>query len=288
MGTWSASVYGNDTAQDLKSEYKAAFLYNDFETALQKIDSYVRGMFDESDEEEWSSYYYSLADFMWKHGILTEEIREKAIEMIDSGFGLDIWADEGQSVLNKRKKVLAQLREKLLSPMPPPKKIRLDRYLKPIFETGDLVAFQLKTADKHYLSQCFLPEEEFRNYEGKYVVFRKVGDKINHFSSIEPDIKEYWAIFQLYCNVFDTCPTAEDLEGIPFADPLHPAQRKWVREEKYSDTFVSESSMVYFRRRNYVVIGKNLEKLPERYNNNAFIFMGGISTDTEIINTIYR
>lgn len=104
MGTWNASINGNDTAQDLKSEYQAAFFYNDVETALAKIDAYVRNDFDEEDEEEWCNYYYSLADFMWKHGILTDGVRNRAVEMIDSEFGLDIWAIEGNSVLNKRKK----------------------------------------------------------------------------------------------------------------------------------------------------------------------------------------
>ena len=123
MGTWNTSINGNDTAQDLKSDYQAAFFYNDVETALAKIDAYVRRAFDESDEEEWASYYYSLSEFMWKHGILTDEVRNHAVEMIDSGFGLDIWEAEGKSILNKRKKVLAEFREKLLSPQPPKKKI---------------------------------------------------------------------------------------------------------------------------------------------------------------------
>jgi hypothetical protein len=61
-----------------------------------KIDEYVRReMFDESDQEEWCNYYYSLADFMWKKGILTDDVREKAIEMIDTEFGLELWAEAG-------------------------------------------------------------------------------------------------------------------------------------------------------------------------------------------------
>ena len=34
MGAWNASINGNDTAQDLRKEYQAAFFYNDVETAL--------------------------------------------------------------------------------------------------------------------------------------------------------------------------------------------------------------------------------------------------------------
>jgi outer membrane protein assembly factor BamD (BamD/ComL family) len=72
MGTWSASITGNDTAQDLLMDYQAAFSCNDIETALMKIDRYIlKEMFDETDEEEWCNYMYSLADYMWKKGILT-------------------------------------------------------------------------------------------------------------------------------------------------------------------------------------------------------------------------
>ena len=87
MGAWSTSISGNDTAWDLKSEYQAAFYYYDVETALQKIDEYVRtNMFTETDREEWCDYYYSLTDYMRRKGILAEKVRNTALEMIDSGF----------------------------------------------------------------------------------------------------------------------------------------------------------------------------------------------------------
>ena len=251
MGAWNASINGNDTAQDLKNEYQAAFFYNDVETALAKIDGYVRSMFDESDEEEWSCYYYSLAEFMWKHGILTEVVRDRTIGMIDSGFGLEIWELEGISTLNKRKKVLAEFREKLLSPQPPKKKIRFNLHMNHIFQTGDLIALQLKTLDKYYPAHSKLGEDVFRGYDGKYIVLRKVGDKINQYSSIEPQLKDYWAVFQLYNAVFDECHTVEQLKNISFVPT------------RDNTTFVSESSLFHLKKRNYRMIGNNQDNFPE-------------------------
>lgn len=267
MGAWNASINGNDTAQDLKSEYQAAFFYNDIETALAKIDTYVRSMFDESDEEEWSCYFYSLAEFMWKHGILTEDVRARAIDMIDSGFGLEIWELEGTSTLNKRKKVLAEFRGKLLSPQPPKKKIRFNLHMKPIFQTGDLVALQLKTLDKHYPAHSKLGEDIFKGYDGKYIVLRKVGDKISQYSSIEPQLKDYWAKFQLYNAIFDDCPSAEQLRNVPFVPT------------RDNSTFTSESSLFHLKKRNCRVIGNNQDDLPEfnKTHGLSFIFWG-IST----------
>lgn len=121
MAAWSASITGNDTAQDLLQEYSVAFWKFEVPEALRLLDEYVRQDFDESDPEEWVNYVYSLANFMWKKGILTDEVREKTVAMIDSGFGLDIWEESGEKTLQERKKVLAAFRARLLSPQPPKK-----------------------------------------------------------------------------------------------------------------------------------------------------------------------
>lgn len=245
MSAWSESIYGNDTAQDLKREYQAVFSRNDVETALQKLDAYVRADFDETDEEEWASYIYSLADFMWKHGILTEQVRDRALGMIDSDFGMEIWAEEGKSVLNRRRKVLSTLREKLLSPQPPKKKVRLDIHSKPIFETGDLVAIRLKTLDKQYLPRCKMGEERFRCCEGKYIVLRKVSDHATPFSAIETELKDYWAYFQIYARVFDACPVSEELVDVE----ILPIDNGTV--------FICESSLFHFKKRGYCIVGND-------------------------------
>lgn len=295
MGTWNVSISGNDTAQDLKLEYQAAFFYNDVETALAKIDAYVRSMFDESDEEEWCNYYYSLAEYMWKHGILTDAVRDCAISMIDSDFGLELWADAGTKTLEKRKKALAEFRDKLLSPQPPKKKIKVNLYLNPIFETGDVIAIQLQTINKHYIAKSNFSEQFFRECDGKYVVLRKVADHISYVSSIEPCVKDHWAIFQLYGQVFETVPTIEELKRIPWADPY-----KHLRNSRFfnqsvpvNGLFFCESSMFYFKKRKYVVIGKDMTDIPcvsTNYNDTPSLFLGinhivG-NTDTDILNAL--
>lgn len=267
MSIWNAGINGNDTAQDLKSEYQAAFFCNDVETALTKIDAYVRRMFDETDEEEWTCYFYSLADFMWKHGILTEEVKNRAIEMIDTGYGLGIWEAEGTSILNKRKNALAEFRKVLLSPQPPKKKIRISLHTKPVFRTGDLIALQLKTLDKYYPAKAAYDERAFRDHNNKYIVLRKAGDIVNAYSCIEPQLKDYWAVFQLYNKIFEECPTPEHLQGIPFVPT------------RDGTVFTSESSLFHLKKRNFRVVGSNREQLPEIPNGHGLSFVfWGIST----------
>lgn len=266
MGTWNASINGNDTAQDLRYEYQAVFFYNDIETAVQKLDAYVR---EEFTEEDWADYVYSLADFMWKHGILTDDVRNRAIGLIDTGYGLDIWAEEGHNILNKRKQVLAQFREMLLSSQPPKKKLTIKLYLKPVFKPGDLVAFQLQTEGKVYLPNSNFTEDYFRTCHGKYVVARKVTDEISYASRVEPNVRDIWPVFELYGKVFDSCPTAADLEGVPIANAaIHPSSKwKGINDQRYRGTFLCEGGMFYFRKRKYVHIGNDLRNLPDGYNN---------------------
>lgn len=262
MGAWSVSITGNDTAQDLKSEYQAAFFYNDVETALAKIDSYVREEFDETDEEEWCNYYYSLTDFMWKHGILIDSVKNRALEMIDSNFGLSLWEESGIKVLEKRKKVLSEFRARICNEQPQKKKIKIDCHMSTIFETGDLVAIQLKTMDKHYIEESSYSKETFKNCNEKYVVLRKVTDHISYTSSVEPNVKDIWAVFQLYKKIFDVCPTEEQLRNVPWADT-----------DDSNGEFICESSMFYFKTRNYSVIGNNIIGIdPDAYSGNSHIF----------------
>ena len=206
MGTWNASINGNDTAQDLLDEYKAAFFYYDVPAALLKIDQYVRTMFDESDEDEWCAYMYSLAEFMWKKGILTDEIRDRAVEMVDSDFGMAEWTAAGPSEEKKRRKVLEKFKETITSVQCAPKKIKLDLHMEDIFEDGEFVAFQLQTKGKKYVTSDEtskkLTEEDFLSYDDKYVVVQKIRTDISYRSSIVPEVCDKWAVFRIFDGVY--------------------------------------------------------------------------------------
>ena len=270
MGTWNTSVTGNDTAKDLYIEYTAAFYKFDVEEALKRIDSYIRTeMFDESDEEEWCNYIYSLADFMWKKGILTDSIRSKTIEMIDSGFGLELWTEAGQKTLDSRKKKLTEFKEKLLSPQPPKKKIKPNVHTERIFDDGDIIAVQLQTSGKPYTEQDSKPisEEDFHNFDGKYVLMQLVNCYASWTSSIVPEVKDYWACFRLFDGIYDTVPNDVDLLSLKDA-LIHQGQR-------ISSIFTCESNMFYFKRRNYKVICNRKDLLSGLdTNSNNSIFWG--------------
>ena len=249
MGTWNTSNTGNDTAKDLAIEYTVTFHQFDVEEALKRIDHYIRGeLFDESDEEEWCNYIYSLADFMWKKGILTDSVRDQAVAMIDHDFGLGVWAAAGQKTLDSRKKQLAAFKKKLLSPQPPKQKIKLRMHTERIFQDGDLIAVELQTEGKPYTEQDSRPisEREFHALDGKFVLMQLVNCYPSWTSRIVPEVKDYWACFRLFDGIYDTIPETVQPQSLKDAK-IHQGNR-------ITPLFTCESSLFYFKRRKYRVL----------------------------------
>lgn len=266
MGTWGVSVSANDLAQDLKDEYRAAFFYNDVPTALEKIDAYVRREIgDETDEDQWADYIYSLADFMWKKGILTTERKSKALEMISTGYGLEIWAESGDKVLAARKAALRKFEEQLIDSMPEKKRITMDVNMDRIFKPGDIVAFKLLTEGKEYYTSWIkeFPQDTFIKCHGKYVVCQLIEHYPSWKSSVEPKVSDNWCIFRLFDKVFDSLPKVEDIFQLPDADFL-------IYNRLHTPYFSCESKMYYFKKRGYVLLGNDLEGV-DQYKQNEDI-----------------
>ena len=54
----------------------------------------------------------------------------------------------------------------------------------------------------------------------------------------------------LYNKIFDTCPNITDLNGV-----------EWAKTENTNGSFITESSMFYFKKRNYKIIGSDKNDL---------------------------
>ena len=89
MGSWSAGVWGNDTAEDLKSEYQCAFYRYDPEEAVRRLDEYVRtSVGDESDTIEWCKWCNYIYRYETPTSALTKEITaamDRDIELFTAG-----------------------------------------------------------------------------------------------------------------------------------------------------------------------------------------------------------
>ena len=164
MGCWGYKLYDNDTALDVKEEF-VKFLKQGMDclsATIQLIKSNAGILLD---EEECSIFWFALADTQWKYGILLDEVREFAIQHIESEEDLKRWEDAPKSEYNKRKEVLYKLKEKLLSPQPPQKKIRIPKLYHCEWKVGDVYAYELESEKAKELGLL-----------GRYLLIQKIDE----------------------------------------------------------------------------------------------------------------
>jgi len=142
MGTWGTAIFSDDLASDIKSEFRDKIGFG--KTSLEATEELLRDYSDEiQDSDESSVFWLSLALTQWNIGRLLENVKEKALEIIENGQDLEKWKGDEKS-FKKRKLVLEKLKEQLLSEQPKQKKISKPFIRETIMEKGDLISYKLK------------------------------------------------------------------------------------------------------------------------------------------------
>lgn len=81
MGTWDTGLYQNDLSADVRDDYISKLKAGKSdEEALQEILSEYKE--ESEDYDEKYNFYLGLADTLWKKGRLTEELKNKALEIL--------------------------------------------------------------------------------------------------------------------------------------------------------------------------------------------------------------
>ncbi|GKV70139.1 hypothetical protein NCCP2716_26370 [Sporosarcina sp. NCCP-2716] len=156
MGAWGTAVLSDDLAGDISFRYKDLLgeEYSGEEASRLVINEFLG----EVDSEEVTVFWLSFALIQWKAGRLQEQVKNKAIEIIDSGADLERWEEEPK-LLKKRTTVLQKLKEQLSSPQPQakkvPKRFVADTHLK----AGDAVSYELLSGNFIILKVVKIIEE---------------------------------------------------------------------------------------------------------------------------------
>lgn len=115
MGTSSTSLFADDVASDVRDAFTELLARgvsaNDATQSL--VQSWSTAI---DDIDDGPTFWLALAATQWKFGCLGQEVQTRAVEVIDSGRDLNKWS--GASAI-RRGAVLAALKDKLLSPLPP-------------------------------------------------------------------------------------------------------------------------------------------------------------------------
>lgn len=195
MGTWGAGLYANDVTCDVRDSYMG-FLRDEmdnlsaYEKTLEVYQEYI------GDQDE-PLFWYALAETQWRMGRLLSEVKAKALAWIDKEGGLELW-EESVNGGAGWKKTLEKLKIKLLSEMPPEKKIGKPQEINNnLWNLNDVYAYQFhrEDAEKH-------------GFGGKYMLLQKIGEGVGRFS------EELTMRIHVLDRVFDELPTLEKIEGV--------------------------------------------------------------------------
>jgi hypothetical protein len=154
VGAWGVAIFSDDTACDVRDEYRD--LIGEGKSGPEAAEELLReyaGMLDVPDEGP--VIWLALAATQWKLGRLQDDVKQKALEIIETGAGLDLWREQGAALLRKRQAVLRKLKEQLQTPQPPQAKVKKRFKATTAFKPGDAFSY-------HLLS-------------GEYVIFRVAG-----------------------------------------------------------------------------------------------------------------
>lgn len=215
MGFWDTSLYGNDMTLDVRDKLDD-LLRND--VSPQDIYQEMLKCFEEvlsTDDEPL--FWFALADRMWDYGILTDEIKEKALMHI-----MDIqdheYLDELETTRERRswQNTLNKLKIKIENVNQGNKKIKVEPIFKRnVWNIGDYYAYEFHKKESKELG-----------IQSKYIVIKKLDD--NYYG----DSIFYYNIICIYNKRFDEIPTLKDLENINYLPLI---------EEAKDDDFSNES-----------------------------------------------
>lgn len=143
MGAWGTNIKDNDTTSDI---YDIFFeLYNEGQNPINistKLIADNEELINEPDD--CNNFWFALALAQWETKSLDLTVFEKVKAIIESGNDIEVWKslDADDEDLAKRRIVLEKFFVKLQTEKAKPNPREKPRNVKPIFATGDCLAFK--------------------------------------------------------------------------------------------------------------------------------------------------
>jgi hypothetical protein len=113
MGAWSYGIFDDDFTSDVRYGFEEHIKQGlSLEEATEQI--FIDFEDDTQDEYYEQVLYLALAELGLKYRNISAEIKNKAIEIIESESSLQLWKEVGKNELEQRKIILNELKEKLI------------------------------------------------------------------------------------------------------------------------------------------------------------------------------
>jgi hypothetical protein len=256
MGTWGTKIFQDDFALDIKDTYIDLLKHQLSDEEAEKIiyDNFMPTEEEVLIEDDTPLFWLAFAAVKWEVGRLDENTKQKAIEVIDNEGSLELWEDDFE-LLEKRKVILEQLKERLLSEQRSKKKFRRPKIKKWGFQAGDVLAYRM--TDSEF--------QESPNWDKTFYfhIYELTKSKVCQYIE-DSDYEEYYTV-ALFQKATEEVLTVESLNDIGY---------KCFRE--YNGVFYYAKVLNLYPTKlakgDVFVIGK----LPLReFNDNEVVFAGG-------------
>jgi hypothetical protein len=140
VGAWGTGIFSDDTAADVRDEYRG-YLAEGMEgtAATDKLLSLFKDS--QNDADDGPSLWLSLAATQFRYGRLEERVRDRALKIIDDGSDIDRFSGDIR-LKRARKRVLQKLRAQLIGPQRDAVTIRREIPSECNWEPGEVVGYK--------------------------------------------------------------------------------------------------------------------------------------------------
>lgn len=127
MGTSAPAIFHDDVARDVREHFLE--LLRQDRSAESSSDLLIeQWRMSIEDADDGPVFWLALAAIQFEYGCLQESVQRRAVQVIDDEADLRRWSGK---TLERRRGILAELREKLLGPQPAPRRPRKRKKVEP-------------------------------------------------------------------------------------------------------------------------------------------------------------
>lgn len=198
MGTWGVGIFQNDVALEVKDSY-----IKKLQVGKSNNEAYIE-TFNElnemaADPDDKIDFWLAIASLMYDYGRLTSDVKNKALELINSKNDEERWDAKDKK---KRNHIIESLKEKLLSQQPEEVKVKVVKKRTPKIKPNEIYYF-------------VLDDEAFRNeFFYKYYVYVLV-DSWTEYDNRIMGLGDEHAL--IYLKISDHAVSdVEELDSLPF------------------------------------------------------------------------
>jgi hypothetical protein len=140
MGTWGIGIFSDDTAADVRDEYRDCLSQGmEGPAATDKVMSMFGDSLD--DPDDGPPFWLALAATQVRYGRLEQRVRDRAIAIIESGSDLARFSGNPR-LTRERSRVLNKLKANLVGPQRTPAKVRKEIPFECDWEPGEVIGFK--------------------------------------------------------------------------------------------------------------------------------------------------